>query len=467
MDSFRPVFWHEGMFLRPQHFQQQDAYFESRFHHLISLINPYAWGIVDLVVNQPALENMTFEIEQCKLLLPDGAVLNYPGNTNLECRSFEDVRLPGGEPLPVYLGVMRLRPGENNVVSIRDPKEPSDTRRRYIVKETGSPTYDFFALEQTAQIDFLVTDVRLFFGDERKNATDFQLFKIAEIERTSAGYSLSKQYVPPSAKLSATPLLLEMVKSVRDRMTAKGRELMEFKRERGIQTREIGSRDMLHLLYALTINRYIPILYHVCETCDAIHPLHVYGLLREIVGSFSAFSERVTFFGATEDEGGHNLPEYAHEDLWNCFNPAVRLIKRLLNDLVAGAGYTATLTWDGVYYSTDLEKRIFEGNSRFYFIITTSLPLNELLIIMKDTAKVCSREGMPTLINRALFGVPVEHLSSPPHELPQRSHAHHFLLDHTSRVWKRVEEDSNIAIWFEKQPGEDIHIEISVLFEDN
>ena len=51
MDFTRPIYWHEGMLLRPQHFQQQDRYHETLRHNLLSFSNPWYWGIVDLKIN--------------------------------------------------------------------------------------------------------------------------------------------------------------------------------------------------------------------------------------------------------------------------------------------------------------------------------------------------------------------------------------------------------------------------------
>ena len=39
--SLRPVLWGQGMFLRPQHFQQQDAYHDARLQRALQLMQPF------------------------------------------------------------------------------------------------------------------------------------------------------------------------------------------------------------------------------------------------------------------------------------------------------------------------------------------------------------------------------------------------------------------------------------------
>ena len=42
------ILWGEGLFLRPQHFQLQDAYHEQRLNHTIRSTIPFAYGIQNI-----------------------------------------------------------------------------------------------------------------------------------------------------------------------------------------------------------------------------------------------------------------------------------------------------------------------------------------------------------------------------------------------------------------------------------
>ena len=47
MSSQNKVVWSEGMFLRPQHFQQQDRYLERLVEARSGAIGSYYWGLQD------------------------------------------------------------------------------------------------------------------------------------------------------------------------------------------------------------------------------------------------------------------------------------------------------------------------------------------------------------------------------------------------------------------------------------
>jgi len=464
MDFSRPIYWHEGMLLQPQHFQQQDRYHESLVHQLCRRINPYYWGVVQLEINPDSLQNMILELESCEMILSDGAFLRFHGNTELESRSFEDKVPAAGQPLEVFLGLRRLKEGEANVTIPGQAEAPGpESGPRYRVKPAGGDTFDLFAAESSARIDFLYYDPKVLFGPEKETAGEYQLFKLAEVRRTERGFELSPRYIPPATSLAASPLLVGLVKKVRDRMTTKARELLEFKRERGIQTREIAGRDTLFLFFALTVNRYTPLLHQLSENPDAAHPWPVYGLLRSLIGELSAFSESVNFLGAAGETGLGALKPYDHEDLWNCFNPAVDLIGPLLDQLIARAGYSVKLTWDGQHYSAQLDEQAFAEGNRYYLIMSSPVPVRDLLTMVKNVAKIGSKSGVYTLVQRSLPGVPAEYLPAPPPELPQRTHSHHFLLDTSSRLWSMIEKDKSLSISFENKEVAGMEIEFTVL----
>jgi hypothetical protein len=58
------VLWGEGQFLRPQHFQLQDAYHEWRLAEMATSLHPYAWGLRKLSIDTDALASGVLRIDQ-------------------------------------------------------------------------------------------------------------------------------------------------------------------------------------------------------------------------------------------------------------------------------------------------------------------------------------------------------------------------------------------------------------------
>ena len=80
------LLWGEGLFLRPQHFQQQDRYHEARLNQTASALHPYAWGVRKVVIDHDALRHDVLRIEELSVLFPDGEVVCAPGAICCRCR---------------------------------------------------------------------------------------------------------------------------------------------------------------------------------------------------------------------------------------------------------------------------------------------------------------------------------------------------------------------------------------------
>ena len=168
----------------------------------------------------------------------------------------------------------------------------------------------------------------------------------------------------------------DAVVQARHQLCARGRQLEEFKSQRGIQTAEFGSRDMVYLLALRSLNRYIPTLSHFLEAPSA-HPWEVYGLLRQLIGELSTFSETVNVMGeAGEDK---LLPSYDHANLWPCFAAAQGLVSRLLDEITAGPEHVVPLVYDGTYYAAELPAAIFEARKRYYLVVRTELDPKQVI----------------------------------------------------------------------------------------
>src|ERR1019366_3324571 len=72
------VAWREGLFLRPQHFQQQDRFIDALIRARTEPLRPYPWGLVELKINQSLASLGKFAVERCVGLFPDGQPFSTP-----------------------------------------------------------------------------------------------------------------------------------------------------------------------------------------------------------------------------------------------------------------------------------------------------------------------------------------------------------------------------------------------------
>jgi type VI secretion system protein ImpJ len=69
--------WHEGMLLSPQHFQQESARVDALVGWQGLAVDPTAWGVRGLVVDDTLLPQNRLRITKLEAILPNGVALRY------------------------------------------------------------------------------------------------------------------------------------------------------------------------------------------------------------------------------------------------------------------------------------------------------------------------------------------------------------------------------------------------------
>ena len=86
MSNKSRVAWREGMFLRPQHFQQQDRFLDALVNARLMAARPYAWGLTELVVDEDLATLGKFGVVRASGVMPDGtAFLSVATIVVVEC----------------------------------------------------------------------------------------------------------------------------------------------------------------------------------------------------------------------------------------------------------------------------------------------------------------------------------------------------------------------------------------------
>lgn len=460
MNPARPLFWHQGLLLQPHHFQHLDAYLHALLAAPANLLHPHFWGVAQLEIQESALANRLLRLTAGEFVFADHTHAVFPGNAVIEPRAF-DRAFPDGERfLDVYLGLRRLSAAGGNVTVVPALQELSAVATRFVTTLDPEEHVDLHQEGPTAAIQRLHYLVKIFWQSEVDALGDYELLPIARLERFGEEIRFAEDFAPPALSLAASRPLYGMFREIRDQIGARGQQLESYKRERGIHTAEFGARDMVYLLALRTLNRFIPLFSHFAEA-GSVHPWQAYGVIRQLIGELSSFSAGISALGTTE-EGVALLPAYDHRDPGACFSRALALVTRLLDEITAGPDWVIPLLFDGTYIAAELPPAVFEGANRFYLVCQTESEPAWVVKSLETIAKLAARETLPILIARALPGVRLHHLATPPQELPRRSRSIYFQIDHQSDHWGRVAKGRNVALFWDAAP-EDLKLELMVV----
>jgi type VI secretion system protein ImpJ len=457
----RPLHWHQGLFLQPQHFQLEDVYLQSLLSPFYQFLKSHLWGVAELDIQESALEDKTFKIRGGKFLFPDKTYVEYPGNAKVEARPFDEAWVNGGAPLTVFLGLKEWQAEGENVTVVENADDILTVTTRFVSAAEPDEVPDLHQGGPAAEVKRLHYVLKIYWETEIDQIGSYAKIPIAQLTRDGEKIILSNQFIPPALAVSASGPLELTVNEIKDQISARGRQLEEYKRERGIHSAEFGARDMVYLLALRTLNRYVPMLHHITESDLLVHPCDAYGLLRQLIGELTSFSERFGSLGELIDSS-QQLAAYDHRNLWPCFSGAQSLITQLLDDITAGPEYVIQLHFDNTFYCSDLTPSMFEGRNRFFLVLETGEDPNQVLQSIETDMKLSARETVPILMARALPGIKLNYLQVPPQELPRRANSLYFQIDHHHDQWRHVQKNNNIALHWAGAP-EDFKAELMIV----
>lgn len=459
MSNSKPIFWHQGLFLQPQHFQLSDQYQDARLFPYQTFMQPHFWGVCRIEMLASSLSHRTCEIESGEFMFPDGTFVSVPGNAVVSPRSFEDEWVDPEKPFTIYLAIHKLSQFDDNATVLANLDEHAETTTRYITTAAAEDVKDVYVEGNDAQVKFLRHALKIVFDNEKDELNDYEFIAIAQVMREGDAIIYNRQYLPPCVTIASVPELTRIVKEVRDEIIGRAMQLSAYKSP--AHAKKDFDANMLRYKMALqSLSRFVPRLFHITESGN-VHPWEVYGVLRELVGEISTFTDRVSVLGETAD-GERLVPPYDHNNLGNCFNQVSAMISQLLNEITIGPQFLVEMKFDEVAFSADVPAEFFTEHVDFFLIVNTVEDFEESQKSLLTAAKLSSRDMVETLVERSLPGVGMIYLSTAPPGLPRRPNSYYMRLDIHDDQWSSVVRQENVALLWAEAP-EDTSIELVVV----
>jgi len=457
----KPLFWHQGLFLQPQHFQYESLHSAQLNMQYTQYANSYPWGVAQLQFDDSTLSNGIIDIKKLDVIFEDGTFVSYPENVHLRGRSFEAQWTDRNKPLSVYLGISKLSANESNVTVVSNFDNAPEILTRYISHAEGENFQDLHQGDVTTPLKTMKYALRIFFGDEIDGLSDQVLIPIARVEQQGEELRYSNVFVAPSVSLKSSTVLLNNIKDIRDELIGRSKQIDSYKSTSTSRAAEFNPVAERYRSALRIIARYAPMLNHYFEN-SVVHPLEVYGQLRALIGELSTFSEKVNLLGDTPD-GQNNLPRYQHTAIGECFDAAKLLIVNLLDELTVSPELLVRFERDeSGRFSTDLTSEFFAKQHSMYFMLETSTHYGELSDSFNAFSKLGAQSVVDTYVQRAIPGIEFTHFPEQPTGLERRSKVTYFTIDRDSDRWKLVEEQGKIALQWDDAPA-DLVVEMVVV----
>jgi len=453
----QPIFWHQGMFLQPHHFQQSEKYISHQIDTLKQNMAPWMWGFINLDVAEEAVQAKRIKLHAAELFLEDGTYIEIDLNAYVAERSIEGAEIDPESPTTVYLALKQESSFSSNVTKINDISEANTVKTRYFTFVNPTPTQDRYVQGEVAETHELILKLDIILDSEKEGYSEYTLIPFAQITMDGENLTLAKNFIPPCLNIQASQQLSKKISELKDELAGRAIQLKVGQAMLGSQ---IDNNSIRYQLSLQALSRYVPRLNHEVSTPN-IQPWMIYGGLKELIGEISTFNKEINLLGENQ-QGESLLPDYKHTNSGECFNQARNLINQILNEISVGPQFLVNLDRNEQSFSCDIPKDFFKERADFYLIINSTEDWDTFSHSFFTTAKLSSKNTIDVLIERSLPGIGLIHSPTTPAGLPKKDGAHYVRIDVHDDEWLSVERQENLVLHWDDAP-EDLMIELVIL----
>lgn len=431
MPSHNQVLWGEGLFLRPQHFQQQALFIESCLTKNLQQVHSHPWGVRCARLDPDALRGGTIRLQELELAFRDGMHVTAPAEAPLPLsRNLADIA-----GIDTQTCIYACLPMLNTFGGNCSATEEGNARpTRYLIGH--SAITDLYTEALSADVTTLLPNIRLMLAEENRDG--HECVAIARIAKNAGGiWEEDTTFIPPLLEVAASAKLQMIIRRLLDIMLVKSKALADTHRERVKSIVEYGTSDIASFWLLHTVNRTFPLLKHYAEL--PTHPESLYALLAQLGGELMTFSSERTL---------GDIPAYNHECLTQVFSNLDELIRELLETVVSNRYAQIPLSSSKPsFFIGRLDSERLIENVDYYLSISSDLPTTEVLEMAPLKLKIGSPDDVEKILNSALGGVKLAHAAQTPSALPVRVGNHYFSLEPQGPIFERMLRSHSVCIY--------------------
>ncbi len=417
MDAYKKVVWKEGMFIAPQHFQQQDRFLQNYIQQNIETLAGFSpfFGITKLAINSPLLKVGKLAVSECAGIFPDGSQFSFNQEILLDIPDTAIEKL-------VYLALPISLQGKNEYAATQADAS------RYL-----GQTINVFdnATSENASVEIDVARANISLKSEDEDLSGFTCIPLAKVLECdeSGAIILDRSFIPSCLHYSASSFLSERLKELC--ALVNNRATLILQRIQAGQQQKSEQTLMLDYLWLQTLNSRMPWLEWVINNSQySTHQLYQ---------ELSRFEGELLSLQPAIPNGTEKLKV---EDLYPAFNRLFSSLRDMLTLIQQDS--VIEFQWDKQLFEkrrllrTLIKDPQILDNRRFVLAVKSpqgSVRLNELFPI---AAKLSGNARIAELVRNALSGIELNPLPIAPIELKAQQGVAYFEVNTLNELWQEM-----------------------------
>jgi type VI secretion system protein ImpJ len=427
------VVWSSGMFLQPQHFQQEARYVERLVASRARAATPHAWGLATLELDESLLAMGRIGIARMDGVLPDGTPFSAPGLDALP-QSLEVPADTTHEEICLALPLAREAVEEFNLgdsdadaacrydAQVLDLRDNTLTRADAEAIQIGRPRW------------------RLARRRDVEHGHAFIAVASVALRRADGAVVLEGEHIPAITALDATGHLSRHALRLHGLIAQRSKQLASRMGQLGH-----GLSEVADFLMLMVLNRNEPIFAQHARAPHS-HPWHFHRDCLRLAGELSTLS--------TERRTPVEFPAYRHDALRATFEPLIQTLDTLLSAIIVSPVVQIPLVdRKNGFFSASTDPDVVKRSS-FVVAANAQIPAEKLRGDFQRLVKLASVADIQRVVMENLPGIALRALPTVPRQLPFHKGYHYFELDRSSDGWRPIEANGHFGLHVpERFPG--------------
>jgi type VI secretion system protein ImpJ len=422
------VIWFEGMLLTPQHFQQQERYFEYALQQLRKQLGPQetGYGLQKLVISPSALALGKIVIEEVAGIFPDGTPFFIDAHARNALINKHLTILPNIKTQLVYLCLPLTATYQQQGAQKSHP-------HRYQREIVNLPDVSAEASSDTAMVMGMLNLQLRLAEDDLSNYTVIPIAKI-KCSDEQQGVVLEENFIPPLLTTKLAPALSTQLLHIAELIKERVKTLAE-------RISHLDCQNKIHfneLLLLQTLNRHL-LVWQQAVRNFAHPPGYFYNLTLSLLGDLATFTVAEKYW-----------PEpviYQHDNLEHSFVALLVKIRLLLNKVIDCSAVIVPLEksqegyWlSGLLAGVDLEQ------AKLILAIKAEVAQEELQKTFPNQVKIAGADQIQDLIYSHLPGLALSLLPTVPSVLSYHAGFVYFQVQKNQPLWSNLVRSGQMAL---------------------
>ena len=434
MNTKKNLYWSDGLFLKPHHFQFIDQKTNDNLTFILDKIYPRDYGFVEYKINLKNLEEGILSLSSCELFI-NNTLINYPINSNIIKRNINgEIKIDKNKKY--YLGVKK-RDKDYNSIEITHIKQLNNSTRYSNMENEFEEVSSLYNTQDKADFSYVKYTLQFFCEEEISSIDDYDVISLCKIKNNNEELILQDDFVAPLFDISHNPIILKKINAA-------------FKLI--VDSMKILEADKLKSQNLIILSNINPLIveFQSIQSKSYVAPYDIFIIFEKMISVLSVFTKSYNmdiFLNSKK-----NSLKYEHENIIMSFSQLYTQLQEILDEII---DKKIEIQREFIFHFKknedklliDINKQFFDKKYTFYIEFINDN--KDKLIENIHYLKISNVDSIDRVISSSISDIGFQIQAASNLNFPIASNSVYIKLDIGQKNWDKIVKTRNLALYID------------------